>query len=167
MSEIPSEIMDKLNKTKYITLAPAIKYHYNTIAIINKQISIKEWETIPYKFILDGEDAISSFFSAIGFHERLLDQSIGFFCHSIQEIVAITAAIKEVIPGNTHQFRYGYSKSLTLTEDQLPFQRILNKMESFEIAEQFAASLYPTATVWYPGNKRPRFHICVIILYYA
>ncbi len=159
MSKMPPEIRTKLENTKWVTLSPTVKYEYNHIAIINKELSIRQWEQIPYKFILDGEDAISSFFSAIGFCERLLEQSIGFFCHSMKEIVAITAAIKEIIPGNTHQFKYGYSKSLTLTEDQAPFQRILDKMEAFETVEQFAGSLYPSASIWYPGNKRPQFHI--------
>ncbi len=159
MSDMPPDVRERYSNTKFIRIAPTIQYKYNNIGIIKTKLTPREFEKIPYKFILNGEDAIGSFFSAIGFCERLLDQCVGFFCHSIQEIVAITAAIKEIIPNNTHKFKYGYSKSLTLTDDQQPFQRILDKMECFETVELFANSLFPTASIWYFGDKRPRFHV--------
>lgn len=158
-SHTPPEIMEKLNQTKCLRLATPLKFKYSHIAIINNSLSVKDFEKVPYKFIVAGGDAIESFFGAIGFCERLLEQCAGFFCNSLQEIIAITAAIKEVIPNNTHTFKYAYSSSLTLTDDQQPFQRILDKMERFETAEQFAVFLFPNATIWYPTNKRPQFHI--------
>lgn len=158
-SHIPPEIMDKLNQTKCLRLSTPLKFKYNHVAIIDSKLPVKEFEKIPYKFIVCGGDAIESFFGAIGFCNRLLEQCIGFFCYSIQEIVAITAAIKEIIPNNTHQFKYAYAHALTLTEEQQPFQRILNKMEQFDTPEQFASSLYPNASIWQPAAPRPQFHI--------
>ena len=155
----PPEIMDKLNQTKCLRLSTPLKFKYTHVAIINSALPVKEFEKIPYKFIVAGGNAIESFFGAIGFCNRLLEQCIGFFCNSIQEVVAITAAIKEIIPNNTHQFKYAYAPSLTLTEDQQPFQRILDKMEQFDTPEQFATSCYPSASIWQPAAPRSQFHI--------
>lgn len=157
---LPPHIQKKLAETRRIDLMPQLKRERSHIALVDRLLSTEEFEAIPYDIVLDGEEAVSGFFSAVREMRGLAAQIIGAFAHSLNDIKTFRARWADLrlgAIGRQGMCQLGVADVAVASAESLSAIQDLPAVHPSSAT--FADTMADGAALWRPGAVRPRLHL--------